>query len=324
VSDRLLRLRRTPAMRALFAEARLDASRLCLPVFVHDEPVSTPIATLPGVQRHAIVDAVALAKHAVAAGIRSILVFGVPASKDADARSAADTQGPAQRAITEIKAACGDELVVIADTCLCAYTDDGHCLRFDADGRVDAARTLDALAAAAVSQAAAGADVIAPSDMMDGRVAVIRDALDAAGHGDTVILSYAAKYASSFYGPFRDAADCAPTRGDRRGYQIEPSAKRQGLASIERDLAEGADAVMVKPALPYLDVVAAARERIDVPLWAYQVSGEHAMLHAAADRGMLDLRAATLEALTSIVRAGADVVVTYAALDAAAWLQEQR
>jgi len=248
----------------------------------------------------------------------------VPARKDVDGAAAADPSGPAQRAISAIKAACADELVVVADTCLCSYTDDGHCLRFDARGGVDVTRTLDALTAAAVSLADAGADIVAPSDMMDGRVAAIRAGLDAAGLVDTAILSYAAKYASAFYGPFRDAADCAPTSGDRRGYQIDPSASRQGLASIERDLTEGADAAMVKPALPYLDVLAAARARFDVPLWAYQVSGEHAMLHAAAERGMLDRRAATLEALTSIVRAGADVVVTYAALDAATWLAEQR
>lgn len=319
-----LRLRRTAAARAMFAETRLDPSRFCLPLFVHLGSRSEPIASLPGVSRLTIDDAVGTAKQALAAGIRSVLVFGVPEHKDDAGAGAADPQGPAQQAIAAIKAACGNELLVIADTCLCSYTSDGHCLRFDRNGRVETRRTLQALMSAAVSQAAAGADLVAPSDMMDGRVAAIRTGLDNAGFTETGILSYAAKYASVFYGPFRDAAECAPTHGDRRSYQIDPSSSRQGLAAIDRDLAEGADAVMVKPALPYLDVLAAARARTDAPLWAYQVSGEYAMLHAAAERGMFDRRTATLEALTAIVRAGADVVVTYAALDAAAWLTEPR
>jgi porphobilinogen synthase len=319
-----LRLRATAARRAVFAETRLEPSRFCLPVFVHDKEFSEPVASLPGVSRLTVEDAVSVSKDALAAGVRAVLVFGVPSFKDSEASGAWDPHGPAQRAITAIKQSLGEDLMVLADTCLCSYSHDGHCLRFKPDGSVDARKTLRALSSAAVSQADAGADFVAPSDMMDGRVLAIRTALDQSGFDQTGILSYSAKFASTFYGPFRDAAECAPAFGDRRSYQIDPSASRQGLASVTRDIDEGADAVMIKPALAYLDVINQTRAVVQTPVWAYQVSGEYAMLHAAATQGVLDFKTAMLEALTSIARAGADVIVTYAAVDAARWLAESR
>ena len=315
---RFHRLRRTPALRELVRETRLDPSSWILPVFVDARAAApTPIASLPGHVRWPVSRVSEIAERAAAAGVGGLLLFGLPDEKD-DGRAAADPLGPVPSALRAIRA-CVADLVLVADVCLCEYTTHGHCgiLR---DGAVDNYATLPLLADAAVTYAEAGADVVAPSDMMDGRVAAIRAALDDAGLAETAILSYAAKFASAFYGPFREAADCAPQLGDRSGYQMDPPNGREALAEIAADLAEGADMVMVKPAGPYLDVIASARARFDVPIAAYQVSGEYAALHAAADRGWIDLRRAAIESLTGIARAGADVTITYFALDAAKWL----
>lgn len=319
MTHRLRRLRQTPGIRSLLAQTRLDPSRFVLPVFISDQATEkVPLASLPG-HFHWPADRVAdLARQAEHAGIPGVLVFGVSESKDETGTRAWAPDGPAQAAIEQIKAAAPG-LVVFADTCLCGYTSHGHCGVVE-DGVVLNDMSVEAIARAAVSQAAAGADFVAPSDMMDGRVAAIRRALDDAGFTSTGILSYAAKFASSLYGPFRQVAGSAPAFGDRRSYQIDPSAPRQGLQSIERDLAEGADIVMVKPALVNLDLIQAARTACDAPLCAYNVSGEYAMVKAAAERGWLDERSAALEILESIVRAGADFVITYHALDAARWL----
>jgi porphobilinogen synthase len=316
------RLRRTPALRRLVAETRLAPAALVLPVFVDariDAP--TPISSLPGHSRWPVSRVAELGERAARAGIGGLLLFGLPREKDDRGENAADPLGPVPAALRVLRARVPD-LALVADVCLCEYTTHGHCgvLRGDA---VDNDATLPLLADAAREYARAGADIVAPSDMMDGRVAAIRAALDAADLPDTAILSYAAKFASAYYGPFREAADCAPSFGDRSAYQMDPPNAREALAELSTDLAEGADALMVKPAGPYLDVLARARERFDVPLAAYQVSGEYAALHAAADRGWLDLRRTALESLTGIARAGADVIVTYFALDAAAWLAER-
>lgn len=318
---RTRRLRRTPGLRSLVRETRLDARSFVLPVFI-DANVSepAPIASLPGHARWPVARAGELAERAVGAGIGGLLLFGLPQEKDDRGSAAADPLGPVPGALRAMRRSA-PEAVLIADVCLCEYTTHGHCgvLR---DGAVDNDATLPFLVDAAVAYAEAGADIIAPSDMMDGRVAAIRHALDARGRTETAILSYAAKFASSFYGPFREAADCAPAFGDRAGYQMDPSNAREALRECAIDLDEGADALMVKPAGPYLDVIAAARARFDVPIAAYQVSGEYAALHAAAARGWLDLRQAALESLTAISRAGADITITYFALEAAAWLRE--
>jgi porphobilinogen synthase len=316
------RLRRTPALRRLVAETRLAPSSLILPIFVDarvDEP--SPIASLPGHSRWPIARVAEIGERAARAGIGGLLLFGLPQEKDDRGENAADPLGPVPAALRILRARVPD-LALAADVCLCEYTTHGHCgvLRGDT---IDNDATLPLLADAAVEYARAGADIIAPSDMMDGRVAAIRAALDTAAMPETAILSYAAKFASAYYGPFRDAADSAPSFGDRTAYQMDPPNAREALAEMESDLAEGADALMVKPAGPYLDVLARARRRFDVPLAAYQVSGEYAALHAAADRGWLDLRRAALESLTGIARAGADLIVTYFALDAAAWLAER-
>ncbi len=317
---RFHRLRRTPALRALVRETRLDPGAWVLPVFVDAriaEP--TPIASLPGHVRWPIARVTEIAGRAAATGVGGILLFGLPDEKD-DGGAAADPLGPVPSALRAIRAAVPG-IALIADVCLCEYTTHGHCGVLRDDGGIDNDATLPLLAAAAVAYARAGADVVAPSDMMDGRVAAIRGALDDAGQGETAILSYAAKFASAFYGPFRDAADCAPQVGDRTAYQMDPPNAREALAEIATDLAEGADLVMVKPAGPYLDVIAGARARFDVPVAAYQVSGEYAALHAAAERGWIDLERAAIESLTGIARAGADVIVTYFALDAAGWMR---
>jgi len=317
------RLRRQKRLRDLVAETRLDPSMLVLPVFV-DANVSarSEIASLPGHARLPACEVPRIAERAIAAGIGGLLLFGLPAEKDDRGESAADPLGPVPMALRALRDA-GPGLVLIADVCLCEYTTHGHCGVITPEGLIDNDATLPFLAAAARVYAEAGADVVAPSDMMDGRVAAIRDELDAAGSPEAAILAYAAKYASSFYGPFRDAADCAPRFGDRAGYQMDPRNRREALAEIAADLEEGADMFMVKPAGPYLDVIAAARGRFDAPLAAYQVSGEYAALHAAAARGWIDLRRAALESLTGIARAGADSIVTYFALDAASWIRER-
>ena len=342
---RTRRLRRTAALRSLVRETRLDPRSFVLPVFIDANATEeSPIASMPGQSRWPVSSAGALVARAMAAGIGGVLVFGLPDEKDDAGRAAADPLGPVPSALRAMRAAAPDA-VLIADVCLCEYTTHGHCgvirdgtvslrsrhRRRPAQpasglpglrGDVDNDATLPLLADAAVTYAEAGADLVAPSDMMDGRVGAIRRALDERGHGHTAILSYAAKFASSFYGPFRDAADCAPQFGDRSGYQMDPANGREALLECAIDLEEGADGLMVKPAGPYLDVIATARARFDVPIAAYQVSGEYAALHAAAARGWLDLRRAALESLTSIARAGADITITYFALEAAAWLRE--
>jgi len=316
------RLRRTRALRRLVAETRLAPAALVLPLFVDARIAApSPIASLPGHSRWPVARVTEVAERAERAGIGGLLLFGLPQEKDERGESGADPLGPVPSALRLLRARVLD-LVLVADVCLCEYTTHGHCgvLRGDA---IDNDATLPLLADAAVEYARAGADIVAPSDMMDGRVAAIRAALDRSDFGETAILSYAAKFASAYYGPFREAANCAPSFGDRTAYQMDPPNAREALAEIATDLDEGADAVMVKPAGPYLDVLAHARRRFDVPLAAYQVSGEYAALHAAAERGWLDLRRAALESLTGIARAGADVIVTYFALDAAAWLAER-
>jgi porphobilinogen synthase len=310
-------------VRRLVAETRLSPAALVLPVFVDariDEPLT--IASLPGHARWPIARIGEIGERATRAGIGGLLLFGLPSEKDELGTGVSDPLGPVPAALRGLRAETPD-LALIADVCLCEYTAHGHCGVLRGDGSIDNDATLPLLAEAAVAYARAGADVVAPSDMMDGRVTAIRSALDAAGLSETAILSYAAKYASAFYGPFREAAECAPSFGDRTAYQMDPPNAREALAEMSTDLDEGADALMVKPAGPYLDVLARARLRFDVPLAAYQVSGEYAALHAAADRGWLDLRRAALESLTGIARAGADVIVTYFALDAAAWLTER-
>jgi porphobilinogen synthase len=317
------RLRRTPALRRLVREARVDPAALLLPVFV-DARLSRPeaIGSLPGHSRWPVSGVSEIAERAAGAGIGGLLLFGLPVDKDERGSGAFDPSGPVPAALRRVRASTPD-LVLVADVCLCEYTSHGHCGVLDAGGVVDNDRTLPLLADAAAVYADAGADVVAPSDMMDGRVAAIRSALETRGRSETAILSYAAKYASAFYGPFREAAECAPSFGDRTGYQMDPPNRREALAEIASDLDEGADLVMVKPAGPYLDVIAAARARFDVPIAAYQVSGEYAALHAAAARGWLDLERAALESLVAIARAGAGPIVTYFALDAAAWLRER-
>ncbi len=317
---RLHRLRRTPALRSLVRETRLDPSAWVLPVFVDartSEPA--PIASLPGHARWPVARVAEVAERAAAARIGGLLLFGLPDEKD-DGTAAADPLGPVPSALRAIRRAV-PEIALIADVCLCEYTTHGHCGVLRSDGAIDNDATLPLLGAAAVAYAEAGADVVAPSDMMDGRVGALRSALDDAGRAETAILSYAAKFASAYYGPFREAADCAPQFGDRTAYQMDPPNGREALAEIVTDLSEGADMVMVKPAGPYLDVIAAARARSDVPLAAYQVSGEYAALHAAAQRGWIDLERAALESLVGIARAGAGVTVTYFALEAAAWVR---
>jgi porphobilinogen synthase len=291
------------------------------PVFVDaNAEVREEIHSMPGQFRWPLGSVSGLARDVASRGIPAVLLFGLPEAKDEMGSGAYADDGIVQRAVATIKDADPD-LIVVADTCLDEYTSHGHC-GIVRDGDVDNDATLELLARTAVSQADAGADMVAPSDMMDGRVAAIRSALDAAGHAAVPILSYAAKYASSFYGPFRDAADCAPQFGDRRSYQMDPANAREAIREVELDLAEGADMVMVKPALPYLDIVREVRSSFNVPVAAYNVSGEYSMLKAAVANGWLDERPAVMETLISIARAGADMIVTYHACEAAGWLQE--
>jgi porphobilinogen synthase len=316
------RFRRSAALRDLVRETRLHPAMLVAPLFVRPgRHVREPIGSMPGQDRLSTDELAREAERLVSAGVRSVLLFGLPEAKDAEGSGAWAEDGIVQAAIRAIRDAVGSELAVIADVCLCEYTSHGHCgvLR---DASVDNDATLPLLARSAVSLAQAGADIVAPSAMMDGQVAAIREGLDAAGLTETAILAYAAKHASAFYGPFREAADSAPAFGDRRGYQMDPANGREALAEILADVAEGADAIMVKPALPALDLVAAARAAVSVPVAAYQVSGEYAAIAAAAERGWLDRRAAALESLTAIARAGAGILVTYFASEAAAWLRD--
>lgn len=316
---RLRRLRRTPGIRRLVTETRLDPSRLVLPIFVSEDlKAKQPLDSLPGHYRWPAAEVDQIAKRAESLGIPGVLIFGVTGTKDQSASRAHASDGPSQQAIARIKQTVPD-LVVFADTCLCGFTDTGHCGVIKGS-RLDNDASVELIARTAVSQAEAGADFVSPSDMMDGRVAAIRAALDASGFEETGIMSYAAKFASSMYGPFRDAAGSAPAFGDRRSYQIDPNSPRQGAASVARDLAEGADIVMVKPALVNLSLMSEIRRRFDVPLSAYNVSGEYGMVKAASERGWMDERAAALEIIGSMVAAGADFVVTYHALEAAEWL----
>ncbi len=317
---RFHRLRRTASLRELVRETRLHPHSLVLPVFVDaNATAETPIASLTGHSRWPVSEIARPAERALASGVRALLLFGLPEEKDDRGAAAADPLGPVPSALRTLRRAY-PELALIADVCLCEYTTHGHCGVLRDGLAIDNDATLPLLAAAARVYAEAGADIVAPSDMMDGRVAAIRAELDEAGLAETAILAYAAKFASAFYGPFRDAAGCGPRFGDRSAYQLDPANAREALAELAADLAEGADALMVKPAGPYLDVLRAARDRFDVPLAAYQVSGEYASLQAAAQRGWIDLPRAALESLTGIARAGADVIVTYFAAEVSAWL----
>ena len=319
-SHRMRRLRRSETLRAMVRETRLAPTDFIYPIFVtHGRGVRDPIASMPGQSRLSVDQLAREAAELSSLDIPAILLFGLPASKDAQGSEAWAADGIIQQAVRELKDADPD-LVVITDVCLCEYTDHGHCGVLDDQGRVINDASVELLAQTAVSQAAAGADIIAPSDMMDGRIGVIREALDESGFEELTLLSYAAKFASAFYGPFRDAADSAPAFGDRRAYQMDPANGREALRAIERDLAEGADMVMVKPALAWLDVVRDARLRFDVPLAAYNVSGEYSMVKAAAANGWIDEERIVLETLTGIRRAGADLILTYHAKDAARWL----
>jgi porphobilinogen synthase len=319
------RLRRNASMRSLVRETTLNPGDMILPLFFSAtarEP--EPIGTMPGVMRLPVSSAAAEARAIRELGIGGVILFGLPANKDAEGRAGFDPEGPVPRALQEMKSAA-PELLLMADVCNCEYTDHGHCgvLRKRHDGTIDVHNdaTLEILSQDALCYARAGVDVIAPSDMMDGRVGAIRRALDGEGFEDIAILSYSVKYASGFYGPFREAADCAPQFGDRAGYQMDPSNWREALREAQLDEQEGADMLMVKPALPYLDVIARLRDATTLPIGAYNVSGEYAMIKAAAAANMIDERRATLEALTSIRRAGADFILTYHAKDASRWLR---
>jgi porphobilinogen synthase len=321
---RLRRLRRTAALRDLVRETRLHPSMLVAPLFVcPGSGVRDPIAAMPGVARVSADLAAEDAARLAELGVGGVILFGLPVAKDAMGTEASAEDGSIQEALRRIRAQALP-LVTIADTCLCEYTDHGHCGPIGPDGAVDNDAALERLAATALSQARAGADVVAPSAMMDGQVAALREALDAADLGGTAIMAYAAKHASAFYGPFREAAGSAPAFGDRRGYQMDPANGREAMREMALDVAEGADILLVKPALPALDLIAAARARFDLPIAAYQVSGEYSMLRAAGERGWIDLRTATLEAVGAIVRAGAGIVITYAAADIARWLRDAR
>jgi len=316
---RLRRLRRTDALRGMVRETRVTPSDLIQPLFVRaGSGPATPIGSMDGQFHHSIETLVDEAAAVHTAGVPAVILFGLPDHKDEAASSAYDDEGIVQMALRALRLAV-PELVLITDVCLCQYTSHGHC-GVVRDGRVDNDITLELLAQTAVSHAQAGADIVAPSDMMDGRVRAIRAALDGDGLSETAIMAYSAKFASAFYGPFRDAAHSTPQEGDRRGYQMDPANANEALREVLLDIEEGADMVMVKPAMPYLDVIRRVREETLAPIAAYQVSGEYAMLTAAARDGLLDERAAALEALTAIKRAGADLIITYHASRAAAWL----
>ena len=316
------RLRRQPAMRALLRETQVQPSDFLLPIFlVEGEQIRAEISSMPGVYRHSIDSALRLCANAAERGIPGVLLFGVVSAevKDAVGSASWQTEGLVQRASRAIKEQFPD-LLIIADACFCEYTDHGHCGVLSSSGDRDDNRTLENLQQQALSYAEAGVDVIAPSGMVDGMVMALREALDAARHEEVAVLSYAIKYASAFYGPFRDAADSAPSFGDRRAYQMDPANRREAFRELALDLEEGADMVMVKPAMAYLDIIRDVRERCNFPVFAYQVSGEYSMLRAAAQAGYLDLQRSILESLVAIKRAGADGIITYSALEACDWL----
>jgi porphobilinogen synthase len=313
---RLRRLRRTGALRALVRETKLDLDDFVMPLFVG--PSTRRNEELPPMGRFSVDEVAGEVEELVRLGVSAVILFGIPEEKDDEGSGAYDPDGVVQRALRELRPRF-PELVLMTDVCLCEYTSHGHCGVVE-DGEVANDATLDFLGRTAVSHADAGADVVAPSDMMDGRVAALREALDDAGHAETPIVSYAAKYASAFYGPFREAAESAPSFGDRRGYQLDPANVREAVREAELDVDEGADALIVKPALPNLDVIRAVREEFDLPVAAYNVSGEYAMVKAAAAKGWLDERQAAIESLTAIKRAGADFVVSYWTKELAGWL----
>jgi len=313
---RLRRFRRTGGLRGLVRETRLSLDQFVMPLFV--APDALPDEALPAMSRRTVDGTVREVEELVRLGVRAVILFGIPEEKDDEATGAWEDDGIVQRALRALRPEFPD-LVLLTDVCLCEYTSHGHC-GVVVDGEVHNDRSLELLARTAVSHVEVGADVVAPSDMMDGRVGAIREALDDRGFESTPILSYAAKYASAFYGPFREAAGSAPSFGDRRSYQMDPANVREALRECELDIDEGADAIIVKPALPYLDVIRAAREAFDVPIAAYNVSGEYAMVKAAARGGWLDERQAALESLTGIRRAGADLILSYWTKDLASWL----
>ena len=318
-STRLRRLRRTEALRGLVQETDLSAAQLVQPLFVvAGEEVREEIPSMPGIERFSISELVAEATDLQAAGVKAVILFGIPAQKDEVGSGAYDDEGVVQLAVRALKEAHPD-LVVITDVCLCEYTSHGHC-GIVRDGEIDNDITLEVLAKTAISHADAGADVVAPSDMMDGRVGAIRYQLDEEGHSSVPIIAYSAKYASAFYGPFREAAESTPEFGDRRSYQMNPANADEALREVALDIEEGADMVMVKPAVPYLDVIRRVKEEFHAAVAAYHVSGEYSMLKAAAENGWIDERMAALETLMAIRRAGADVVITYYAKEAAGWL----
>ncbi len=320
LTRRSRRLRGSATMRRMVRETTLAADDFIYPLFViKGENIVRPIASMPGQAQRSVDMLAAEVDEAASLGIPAVLLFGIPAAKDATGSGAWDAHGPAQRAIADIKRR-SPETLVIADVCLCEYTDHGHCGVLSPGGDVLNDETLELLARSAISYADAGADIVAPSAMMDGQVAAIRSGLDAAGHERVAILAYAAKFASAFYGPFREAAESTPQFGDRRAYQMDPANAREAMREVALDAEEGADMLMVKPAGPYLDIIRQVRDRYDLPLAAYQVSGEYAMLKAAARNGWLDERRAALESLTAIKRAGADIIITYYAKEAARWL----
>jgi porphobilinogen synthase len=313
------RMRRTKALRDLVRETDLSAQHLVQPLFVvAGEALREEVPSMPGVERLSITELVAEATELQTTGVGAVILFGIPSEKDEAGSGAYDPEGVVQLAVRALKEAHPD-LLVITDVCMCEYTSHGHC-GIVRDGEVDNDVTLELLAKTAISHAEAGADVVAPSDMMDGRVGAIRSQLDDEGHSDVAIMAYSAKYASAYYGPFREAAESTPEFGDRRGYQMDPANALEGVREAELDLAEGADVVMVKPATPYLDVIRRVKDATGAPVAAFHVSGEYAALKAAAQNGWIDEKRAVLETLTSIRRAGADLVLTYYAKDAAAWL----
>ncbi len=316
------RLRQSDVWRRMVRETRLSVDGLIYPLFiVPGQGVRRPVESMPGICQLSVDEAVAEAQSVAALGVPAVILFAAPAHKDAKASAALDPNGLVPQAIREIKRAC-PQLLVWADVCLCGATDHGHCGHVLPSGAIDNDSSVETLANVALNYARAGADAVAPSDMMDGRVLAIRQLLDRNGLANTPIVSYAAKYASAYYGPFRDAAESAPAFGDRRSYQMDPANGREALREVLLDIEEGADLVMVKPAGPYLDVIRAVRETVHVPVVAYHVSGEYSLIKAAAQRGWIDERAAVLEALTGIRRAGADLIITYYAPDVARWLRE--
>lgn len=318
--ERPRRLRSSAPWRAAVRETRLEPAGFVLPIFVvPGENVCSPVGSMPGVEQRSVDRVVELGRQAASLGVGGVILFGIPNSKDPEGSGAWDPEGPVPSALRALRQEV-PELLLWADVCLCEYTSHGHCGLLAPDGTVDNDPTLPLLSRAAVAYAEAGAHAVAPSDMMDGRVGHMRQSLDDAGHIDTVLVSYAVKYASAFYGPFRDAAESTPSHGDRRGYQMDPANAREALREARLDIDEGADVILVKPAGPYLDIIRDVREAVDVPVAAYQVSGEYASLKAAAERGWLDERGVMLESLLGIRRAGAEMIITYAAIDAARWL----